>query len=611
MTELGGATASQPTTDQPVADPLPADSPAMDPTAMDPPAVDQAMADLPAADQALAGDQDGEDLAEATDPGRRSSNLPGRLNALARLVQIGSVRSGPDGFDRELLADATDLLGRAGERLRLSGAHTVVTLAGGTGSGKSSLFNTLAGADFSPVGVTRPMTSEPHACVWGMAGAGPLLDWLGIQRRHRYARASALDQGEENLNGLLLIDLPDHDSVTANASHEVDRMVGLADLMIWVLDPQKYADAAVHTRYLTRLAAHSSVITILLNQVDLLSPQQSEDCLTDLRRLLDSEGLQDVRVLLTSAVAGTGTDELRKVLTETVTARRAAGERIEADMDILAGRFEAYARDGAATVPEPAAATLTDAFAHAAGMVAAGEALQGARELQAGEYIGWPIATLATRLRGRNRVRKTGLGNLASQLRSLAAGTADAQPAEIDNALTAFGAEAGPRLPTPWSHTVYSAARTRADAIPGALGAAIVESLPADGGVPAWWRVVRACQWGLIAAAIAGLAWMGAILAFAEFHVDRQVSSPLLDQITLLPWVAAVIVATLLLGWLTSSGCMNMVMLAADRERSRAEQGMRSRIAKVAREFVLIPVEQELSEYDRYRDELKAAHPHP
>ena len=541
-----------------------------------------------------------------TDPGRFGApSLPGRLNALARLVQIGAARGGPDGFDPELLEEAADLLGRAGERLRLSGAHTVVTLAGGTGSGKSSLFNALSGADFSPVGVTRPTTSEPHACVWGMAGAGPLLDWLGIQRRHRYARASALDQGEENLTGLLLLDLPDHDSVTAGASQEVDRMVSLADLMIWVLDPQKYADAAVHTRYLVRLAAHSSVTAVLLNQCDLLTAEQAEDCLTDLRRLLDTEGLHDARVLLTSAVTGTGLDELRKVLIETVTARRAAGERIEADVDTLAGQFEPYARAGTAALPEAAATALTEAFGHAAGLVAASEALRGTREIRAAEYIGWPVASLAARLPGRNRVRRTGLWNIAGQLRSLAAGTADAQPAEIDNALTALGSEVGRGLPVPWSRTVYAAARSRADAIPGALGEAVVESLPPDGRVPAWWRLVRSWQWALIAAVVAGVAWMGAIVAFAGLHVDRQVTSPLLDQLSLLPWVGAVIVAMLLLGWLTSSGCMNMVMLNADRERVRVEQAMRTRIATVAREYVLIPVEQELSEYDRFREELK------
>ena len=100
----------------------------------------------------------------ATYPASRGS-LPARLTALARLIQIGSARAGPDGFDLALLREAEELLARAGERLRLSAEHTVVILAGGTGSGKSALFNALAGADLSPVGVTRPMTSAPHACV--------------------------------------------------------------------------------------------------------------------------------------------------------------------------------------------------------------------------------------------------------------------------------------------------------------------------------------------------------------------------------------------------------------------------------------------------------------
>jgi energy-coupling factor transporter ATP-binding protein EcfA2 len=523
-------------------------------------------------------------------------SLPSRLNALARLVQIGSVRGGPDGFDPDLIEDAVDLLGRAGERLRLSGAHTVVTLAGGTGSGKSSLFNAMAGANYSPVGVIRPTTSEPYACVWGMAGAGPLLDWVGIQLRHRYARASALGQGEEDLTGLLLLDLPDHDSVTAGSSHEVDRLVGLADLMIWVVDPQKYADAAVHHRYLVRFAAHSAVTMVLLNQSDLLSPEQSEECVADLRRLLDSEGLHDARVLATSAATGTGLGELRNILIEAVAARRAAGQRIEADVDTLAGRFEAYAAGGEAIVPGAAAAALTDALGHGAGITAAGDALQHAREFRAGEYIGWPVTSLADKLSGRGRLAQTGLGSLAGGLGSPATGTVDAQPAEIDNALTVFGSEASLGLPPPWSRTVYSAARSRADAISGALGSAIAAALPGGDDVPAWWRLVRAWHWLLIAAAVAGLGWLGAILA----------SGPL----SMLPWVALGIVALLLLGWLTSSGCMHMVLLAAGRERARAEQDMRSRVAEVARELVLAPVQQELSEYDRFRGALKTARGH-
>jgi hypothetical protein len=32
--------------------------------------------------------------------------------------------------------------------------------------------------------------------------------------------------------------------------------VRLADMFVWVLDPQKYADAAIHNRYLAPLASH-------------------------------------------------------------------------------------------------------------------------------------------------------------------------------------------------------------------------------------------------------------------------------------------------------------------------------------------------------------------
>ena len=207
------------------------------------------------------------------------------------------------------------------------------------------MFNALAGANFSPAGVTRPTTKHSHACVWGMEGAAPLLDWLGVQRRHRYARASALDEGEASLTGMLLLDLPDHDSVVTGSAALVDRLVKMADMLVWVLDPLKYADASVHRRYLVPLAGHASVTTVVLNQVDTLSPDQAADCEADLRRLLDAEGLTETHVLVTSATTGTGLDELRRVLADAVAARRAAAERIAADIDALLERFAVYAGD--------------------------------------------------------------------------------------------------------------------------------------------------------------------------------------------------------------------------------------------------------------------------
>jgi GTP-binding protein EngB required for normal cell division len=271
--------------------------------------------------------------------------LPARLASLTELTRIGTERAGSDGFSQDLLTEAETLLRRSGERMRMSASHTVVALAGGTGSGKSSLFNALSGANFSPAGVTRPTTKHLHACVWGMEGAGALLDWLGVQRRHRYARASALDDGEASLTGLLLLDLPDHDSVVTGSAAMVDRLVKLADMLVWVLDPLKYADDSVHRRYLVPLVGRAAVTTVVLNQADTLTPEQVADCESDLRRLLDMEGLTETPVLVTSAITGFGLGDLRRALARAVALKRAAGDRITADIDALVDRFARYSGD--------------------------------------------------------------------------------------------------------------------------------------------------------------------------------------------------------------------------------------------------------------------------
>jgi len=537
-----------------------------------------------------------------------AGGLAGRLTAVARLIQIGAARAGPDGFDVALLQAAEDLLARAGERLRLSAEHTVVALAGGTGSGKSSLFNALAGAALSSVGVTRPMTMAPHACVWRTDGAGPLLDWLGVPRRYRYGRATALDSGEDSLAGLVLLDLPDHDSVVAGSSAEVDRLVRLADLMIWVLDPQKYADDAVHRRYLVPLAGHSAVTAVVLNQIDQLTSQEADECAADLRRLLDSADFRDPRVLVTSAKTGAGLDELRKVLVGAVTARQAASARIAADVDALLPRFAAYrAVDPTISgVDADRAARLVDAFAAAAGVSAVGDGLRSAYELRAVDYVGWPVARLAERLPGRDPVRKMRLGDLREELRGMAGGPVGTRQADIDNTLSALAGDLCGSLPEPWSRTVRTATKSQAESIPAELASALRESLPKVNQIPSWWRLVRVLQWALIVVAVAGLAWLGALLAFGVFDVSAQ-SSPLLADPTLVPWVCLMVVAILMLGLVTSAGCRNVIALAAERQRYRVVELIRGRIVAVAQDKVLMPIQQELSEYARYCDELRRA----
>jgi hypothetical protein len=102
---------------------------------------------------------------------------------------------------------------------------------------------------------------------------------------------------------------------------------------------------------------------------------------------------------------------------------------------------------------------------------------------------------------------------------------------------------------------------------------------------------------------LAGLVWIALILG--ESHPHKSPS--LISDVSLVPWLGVMVAALLLLGWLISSWCQNMVVLAADREREQAERDVLARIATVANDLVVIPVGRELSDYERFRTELTAA----
>ena len=91
---------------------------------------------------------------------------------------------------------------------------------------------------------------------------------------------------------------------------EVDRLVKLADLLVWVLDPQKYADAAIHDRYLRPLASHRDIMLVVLNHIDTVPEARRESMVGDLKRLLAQDGLDGVPVITTSARHGEGVPEL-------------------------------------------------------------------------------------------------------------------------------------------------------------------------------------------------------------------------------------------------------------------------------------------------------------
>lgn len=281
---------------------------------------------------------------------------------------------------------------RCEERLSLGVDTTIVALAGGTGSGKSSLFNAIARMDFALAGVSRPTTARVSAATWGGHGDA-LLNWLGVDLDRRLACETALDSAAESqFRGMILLDLPDHDSVQAENRAIVDRIVPMADLLIWVVDPQKYADHALHSRYLSAVGVSGAPSVVVLNHSDRLARKDADAILFDIRRLLAQKGIESVPVLMTSAATGAGVDSLRSVLANVARRRSVAAEAVRAEL-VAAGRLlaGALAKDSDPALPEPA--ELANELAKAAGVDVRARA---AGEVAAGRPAAYPGLALLT-----------------------------------------------------------------------------------------------------------------------------------------------------------------------------------------------------------------------
>ncbi|WP_336210066.1 GTP-binding protein [Nonomuraea sp. LPB2021202275-12-8] len=522
--------------------------------------------------------------------------LAPRLTALTKVVELG-----PGRLDQKLLSDAEGLLLLAGDRLKLSSEHTVVALAGGTGSGKSSLFNAISGLELSPTGVRRPTTARTHACVWGLEGAAPLLDWLQIQWRHRFARASALDKGESQLHGLILLDLPDHDSIRALTDTEADRLIGLADLVVWVLDPQKYADASTHRRYVTELAGHDAVTVFALNQADRLSAEELAELVIDLNDLLRREGVEHPSVVPTSAVSGRGVESLKSVIAGAVSRRRAAIHKLEADLHRLEQRLRksmpvGEALNAPATVDEARRMGLTDALCDAVGVPAVGEAMENVYAERSNRWVGWPYPRWVNRFRP-DPIKSLRLEDVGDEIRGIATGSVSAQSAEVTNAVQALADGLSVGMHPVWRTAVHQAARSQLSKLPQTLTENLTEVAPRLDRVPGWWRVLKVWQYILVAALAVGVAWL---LAGLLLPGSLPVSLQLLGDTAALPWVGLMTVSVLGLGALSGIASRNFVELGASRERERLEREMRRRVAGIAEKMVVEPVERELGRHHAF-----------
>ncbi|MFJ9503103.1 GTPase [Streptomyces anulatus] len=535
--------------------------------------------------------------------------LPPRLDALRELVGLSRAR-----LDRDTLAEAGRVLDEAAARQRLSSRHTVIAVAGATGSGKSTLFNALAGAPISDTGLRRPTTSQPIACSWTDGAAG-LLDRLAVPGRLRRRPHPGPAAFDEALQGLVLVDLPDHDSAATEHRDQVDRVLALVDAVIWVVDPEKYADAALHERYLRPLAGHAEVTFVVLNQTDRLPGEAADLVLDDLRRLLDEDGIAlgehgepGATVMSLSALTGDGVPELREMIGRFVQDRTAATRRLSADIDAAAARLRpVYVAEGRPGLGERAREEFTDRLAEAVGAAAAGQAAEREWRRNAGRACGTPWLRLWRWYENR------GLPGSLDRM-----GQALTPPEEeltarqrVEQAVRIVADDAADGLPGPWAQAVREAAFNGAKGLPEALdelavkagapgaskrgggteagqAAAPLGGRPAKPPRPKWWPAAVLAQVSMTLLQIFGGLWLvGQIIGVLEPGLVTP---------------ALIMLAGVVGGPLVEWSCAAAIRGPARRYGQDAERRLREAAAGCGRARVLDPVAAELVRYREVRE---------
>lgn len=529
--------------------------------------------------------------------------LAERAERLRSALDVGGDQLEPAAAER-----ARGVVQRVQERWALKGGRTVVALAGATGSGKSSVFNALAGAEVAVISPRRPTTAEASAAIWGDEPAGELLDWLGVHERHH------VEGSDGSLDGLVLVDLPDFDSRELRHRTEADRILERADVFVWVADPQKYADARLHDDYLQPLRHHETVMLVVLNQVDRLRERDDvERVREDLRRLVRTDGAGDHEVIGTSARTGEGIDQLRSRIAQVVGARNAAEARLVADVRTSAESVAESVGESTPQLPDSADDRLHEALKVASGVPVVLDAVERDYLRQAHARAGWPFTRWLASLRP-DPLKRLRLGDdspgpagiAPSDVRAVLGRSSLPSPtpaarANVQLATRQVADDAGAGLPVRWQEALIEAAGPTGEDLADSLDQAIIAT-PLRTRPPAWWSVLGLLQVLLAVAAVVGLLWLVlvAVLGWSGMPVDTPFWGPV-------PVPLALLVGGLLAGLLLALLARLLARVGARRRRRHVEERLDEAVEEVAYQRVHLPVVTVLDRHEKTRQLLERA----
>lgn len=177
----------------------------------------------------------------------------------------------------------------------------VVALFGGTGVGKSSLLNRLAGAQIARTGVERPTSREVTVFVHESVKLAELPAELPL-RHVQISRHANPEQRD-----VLWIDCPDIDSTVTENRELALAWLAHVDLVVYVVSPERYRDDTGWRVLRQRGQRHGWLF--IMNRSDEGRAEQSED----FSRALRAAGFAEPLILRTSCKPGAPADDFEKL----------------------------------------------------------------------------------------------------------------------------------------------------------------------------------------------------------------------------------------------------------------------------------------------------------